>query len=282
MYIVPNVEMQAVPGVLTHETEYTGMAKAIAASSLEWKKGDRMIVMSDEDEYYIATVTKVKKDKKGKWRVIVKYDDGSKDKLPIRSKYIFGRTEHKRRRVRGITKKQAQELLVIPQEKPVQKVQKPKQKSPEPPTEAPPEYEQKPPSLNPLLEMIANPTSDNSIYKRHPGSTAVGIIANEKENTAFAFHIHPNDLYHIRDWSGLPKKNLPDFYMLIAAQHGRKWANKLSGSSVSRPKRISHANLKELMGDSIVWANHKNIARSKNTLHPQLWRSSKSFQTKLG
>ena len=76
---------------------------AARSARIEWSKNDRIILKLDENEYYVATVTRIKKEGR-KLILRVKYDDGSGEWINSRSKYIIGRTPIKRKKLTGISK----------------------------------------------------------------------------------------------------------------------------------------------------------------------------------
>ena len=73
-----------------------------AKPKIEWKKGDRAIVQLDDDEYWVATVTRVSRDGK---QINFRYDDGDKDAIPTKSKKLLGLTERKKKFAKPISKK---------------------------------------------------------------------------------------------------------------------------------------------------------------------------------
>ena len=369
--------MPTVPGILLHSTTDTGMAKDIAAAAIEWKKGDRVLIRFDDDEYYVGTITKIAKNKAGRKRLYLTYDDGEKENLSPASKYIFGKTDYKRRRVRHFTKQQAQDILADKgdvkkrtEKEPVKKPRKtrnvpinwmkgdriiiqwddgyylgtvfkvgdrkldirydsgedgqiapnarrilgisderkrragpfsekkahkilrdkgaPQKRTAEDTTE-------KPSFIDPLqyhlekeqreadekfekqrLEMEQLFGDTDSIYKQNPGSIMAGVI-HHKDNTASVFIMHPNDLQGMRTIS---MGSSAEFYFLIGAEHSKKWSNKLQGAVLVRPKRISRANLKALMEDSVAWAD-RSILKSMNVLNPTIWKSGAELQRRL-
>ena len=80
----------------THKTQ--------AARRLDWERGDRVIVMVDEDEYYVATVTSIKAEGRGRGDALhIIYDEGTKEKILARSKYIVGKARIKKQRINPIS-----------------------------------------------------------------------------------------------------------------------------------------------------------------------------------
>ena len=69
---------------------------------IKWKRGDRIVVMYDKNEHYVATVTNLRKKPRSQMLHIV-YDEGSKEWISSRSKYVKGLSNKGTKRVKPIS-----------------------------------------------------------------------------------------------------------------------------------------------------------------------------------
>jgi len=72
----------------------------------KWKRGDRVVVHYENDDYYLATVTTTRQN-----FIYIEYDDGDKESFSFRSKRIIGKAK-KRRNKSAISKNDLSNFLI--------------------------------------------------------------------------------------------------------------------------------------------------------------------------
>ena len=255
-------------------------------AAIEWKKNDRIVIKHDNNEYYVGTITRFKGTK-----LYVRFDDGDGKWYGKRSKFIAGRTKYRRGRVRHFTEKEVKDIIdELPEAKSLKTPKHPIVKkstglAPIEPLKYAEERKRREEKekkaekkllkkqrklatqrgdegLQRLAQLLPNidPADEDSIYKKHPGSLAVAVVANPKTGKAKAFTVHPNDLIYVKNWNRMSHNKKPAFYILVGAHASRKWSEKLVGASISNARPILFNAMIELLKDGVAYASHRAIS----------------------
>lgn len=88
----------------------------------KWKRGDRIVVHYENDDYYLATVTITRQN-----LIYIEYDDGDKESFSFRSKRIIGKAKNRSKKS-AISKSDLSNFLIKtdPLEPKPKKVKSPK------------------------------------------------------------------------------------------------------------------------------------------------------------